>query len=98
MNRILAVALLAAVPAIAVAGCKKSAVVKFCLSEEGTYQDCGIACDVTKDEASCAKWVEKTKALCAKLTKAECQELCTKDTTQGGGGNPTACELAKTMK
>jgi hypothetical protein len=87
----LAIMLLAVLPAISL-GCKKSAVVKFCLSEEGTYQDCGIACDVTKDDASCAKWAEQTTAICAKATKVECQELCTKDK------NPTACELAKTMK
>jgi len=91
MNRILVVTLFAILPALAI-GCEKSAVVKFCLSAEGTYQDCGIACDVTKDDDSCAKWAEQTTAICAKITKAECQEICTKDK------NPTACELAKTMK
>lgn len=70
----------------------KSAAVGFCLGADGTSQDCGIACKVDKDEACCAKWAEKTKAICAKITKAECQEICDKDQ------NPTACDIAKTMK
>lgn len=72
------------------AGCKSEpTVVKFCLGEDGTSQDCGIACKVTKDARSCEKWAEKTRELCAKISKDECQEICEKDE------NPTACELAK---
>lgn len=75
------------------AGCGgKSAAVGFCLGPDGTSQDCGIACKIDKDEKSCAKWAEQTKTLCAKLTKEKCQEICTADE------NPTACEIAKTMK
>ncbi len=73
-------------------GGKKSAVVGFCLGADGNSQDCGIACNTAKDEASCAKWATLTKAICAKITKAQCQEICEKDQ------NPTACEIAKTMK
>lgn len=65
---------------------------KFCLGADGTSQDCGISCKVDKDEECCAKWAEKTKAICAKIPKAKCQEICEKDE------NPTACEIAKTMK
>jgi hypothetical protein len=71
---------------------KKSAVVGFCLGADGNSQDCGIACKVTKDEACCAKWAELTKKVCAKISKAECQSICEKDE------NPTACDIAKTMK
>ena len=65
---------------------------KFCLGADGTSQDCGISCKTDKDPECCAKWAEKTKAICAKITKAQCQEICEKDE------NPTACEIAKTMK
>jgi predicted transglutaminase-like cysteine proteinase len=76
-----------------IVGCNsQSATAKFCLSAEGTSQDCGIACKIEKGKDVCDKWAEKTKALCPKLTKAECQEICVKDE------NPTACELAKAMK
>lgn len=71
---------------------KKSAAAKFCLGDDGTSQDCGISCKVDKDPDTCAKWAEMTKALCAKLTKAQCQEICDKDE------NPTACEIAKSMQ
>jgi hypothetical protein len=71
---------------------EKSITAKFCLGDDGTSQDCGISCKVDKDPDTCAKWAEKTKALCAKITKAQCQEICEKDE------NPTACELAKAMK
>ena len=70
----------------------KSTTAKFCLGADGTSQDCGISCKVDKDPDTCAKWAEKTKAICAKIKKAECQEICEKDE------NPTACELAKAMK
>lgn len=71
---------------------EKSITGKFCLGADGTSQDCAISCKVDKDPETCAKWAEKTKAICAKITKAECQEICDKDE------NPTACEIAKTMK
>jgi hypothetical protein len=71
---------------------EKSITAKFCLGDDGTSQDCGISCKVDKDPDTCARWAEKTKALCAKLPKAKCQEICEKDE------NPTACELAKAMK
>ncbi|MBK8256182.1 MAG: hypothetical protein IPK82_26370 [Polyangiaceae bacterium] len=78
---------------LSLAACKsQSAVVGFCLGADGTSQDCGIACKVEKHEQACAKWAEKTKAICAKITKDQCQEICVKDE------NPTACEIAKTMK
>lgn len=66
--------------------------VTFCLGQDGTSQDCGIACQVTKDTRACAKWADQTRAICAKVSKADCQEICEKDQ------NPTACDLAKTMK
>lgn len=76
-----------------VLGCKsESAATKFCLGADGTSQDCGIACKVDKGKEVCDKWAKQTKDLCPKLTKAQCQEICVKDE------NPTACELAKTMK
>lgn len=71
---------------------EKSAAAKFCLGPDGTSQDCGISCKVDKDPETCAKWAEKTKDICAKIKKSECQEICDKDE------NPTACELAKAMK
>jgi hypothetical protein len=79
--------------AFALTAChKQSAVVTFCLGQDGTSQDCGIACQVTKDQKSCAKWADQTRAICAKVSKADCQEICEKDQ------NPTACDLVKTMK
>ena len=85
-------ALLLTAAALGAVGCKgQSTVTKFCLSAEGTYQDCGIACDVTKDEAACKKWADKTPEICGKISKDECNQICTKDK------NPTACEVAKTM-
>jgi hypothetical protein len=72
--------------------CKgESTVTKFCLSAEGTYQDCGIACDVTKDEDACKKWADQTHAVCGEISKQECNQLCEQDQNQ------TACEVAKTM-
>ncbi len=71
---------------------EKSITAKFCLGADGTSQDCGISCKVDKDPETCAKWAEKTKAICAKITKAQCQDICVKDE------NPVACDLAKAMK
>src|SRR5689334_18530924 len=76
----------------ALSACKsKGAAAKFCLGKDGTSQDCGIACKVSKDKESCDKWAKMTTELCGKISKAECQEICDKDK------NPTACELAKKM-
>ena len=65
---------------------------KFCLGADGTSQDCGIGCTTEKNEKACAKWAEKTKEICGKVTKDECQQICEKDE------NPTACELVKNWK
>ena len=67
----------------------RSAVVDICLGPDGNSQDCGIACKVTKDKEACAEWEKKTVAICEKISKEECQEICAKDK------NPKACELAK---
>lgn len=75
--------------------CGKSAVEEFCLSAEGTYQDCGIACDVTKNEETCAKFAKITTKLCEDNGKAACQELCEGSNDQK---NETACELAAKME
>jgi hypothetical protein len=75
-------------------GCGKPVVVEFCLGADGTYQDCGIACDVTKDEASCAKFAELTKKLCDDEGKEACQAACD---NSGGEKNQTACDLVAKM-
>jgi len=76
--------------ALVLSGCKgRSAVVDICLGPDGNSQDCGIACKVTKDKEACAEWEKKTVAICEKISKEECQEICAKDK------NPKACELAK---
>ena len=75
------------------AGCKSDGpATTFCLGADGNSQDCGIGCTVEENEKACAKWAEKTKELCGKISKEECQEICTKDE------NPTACELVKNWK
>lgn len=71
---------------------EKSVTAKFCLGPDGTSQDCAISCKVDRDRETCAKWEEKTRALCPKIGKQKCQEICEKDE------NPTACEIVKTMK
>lgn len=73
-------------------GCKEDHATKFCLGPDGTSQDCGIGCKIEKNEEACAKWAEKTRDICGKITKDECQEICTKDE------NPTACELVENWK
>lgn len=71
---------------------EKSAAAKFCLGADGTSQDCAISCKVDRDRETCAKWEEKTRALCPKIGKQKCQEICEKDE------NPVACDIVKTMK
>lgn len=71
---------------------QKSITAKFCLGPDGNSQDCAISCKVDRDKETCALWAEKTKAICGKISKKECQDICEKDE------NPTACEIAKTMK
>jgi hypothetical protein len=88
MQRLLVPALFA----LALVGCQKNHATEFCLGPDGTSQDCGIGCTIEKQETACAKWAEKTKELCGKITKEECQEICDKDK------NPTACELVKNWK
>ena len=79
--------------ALPVVSCRhESPAVTFCLGNDGTSQDCGIACKETKDSRSCAKWADLTRKICSKISKEECQDICTKDE------NPTACDLVKTMK
>lgn len=79
--------------ALPLVSCKhESPVVGICLGNDGNSQDCGIACKVTKDARACAKWADLTRKICGKVTKEECQAICTKDE------NPTACDLVKSMK
>ncbi|HEU0031761.1 MAG TPA: hypothetical protein VFQ53_14085 [Kofleriaceae bacterium] len=81
-------------------GCRRTSVAeKFCLGAEGTYQDCAIACDVTSDEDSCAKWAMLTRQICEREGKQPCQELCLHGVSAASDArNPTACELVKQMK
>ena len=74
-----------------VVGCGDDQATKFCLGADGTSQDCAIGCKTAKNKKACDKWAEKTRELCPKVGKEKCQEICEKD------GNPTACELAKSM-
>jgi hypothetical protein len=64
---------------------------KFCLSAEGTSQDCGIACTISKSEEACKKWEKLTIELCDKVGKQQCQEICEAD------NNEYACTKAKSM-
>ena len=83
------------VPALAFAmlagACGEDFSTKMCLSDEGTNQDCGIACTISENEKACEKWKKMTTELCGKITKEQCQEICDADK------NPTACELAAKM-
>lgn len=72
-------------------GCSEDFATKMCLSEEGTSQDCGISCGISKNEKACAKWAKMTTELCGKIGKEKCQEICVADK------NPTACDLAAKM-
>jgi len=64
---------------------------KFCLSAEGTSQDCGIACTISKSEEACKKWEKLTVEICDKVGKQQCQEICEAD------NNEYACTKAKSM-
>ena len=73
-------------------GCKKEDYpTKMCLSEEGTHQDCGIACTISKSDEACAKWEKMTIELCDKAGKQACEEICEAD------DNQYACTKAKSM-
>jgi hypothetical protein len=77
---------------ILLVGCKKEDyATQMCLSEEGTHQDCGIACTISKSEEACKKWETMTIELCDKAGKEACQEICEADENQ------YACSKAKTM-
>lgn len=77
---------------VLLAGCKsEDYATKMCLSAEGTHQDCGIACTISKSEEGCKKWETMTLELCAKVGKAQCQEICEADQ------NEYACAKAKSM-
>jgi len=83
---------LAFVSAAVLGGCEtQDEATKFCLSEEGTSQDCGIACTISKDEDACKKWEKLTIELCDKVGKQQCQEICEAD------NNEYACTKAKSM-
>lgn len=70
---------------------KQDEATKFCLSAEGTHQDCGIACTISKNQDACKKWEAMTIELCDKVGKDQCQEICVADS------NEYACSKAKSM-
>jgi hypothetical protein len=73
-------------------GCEKDDyATKMCLSEEGTNQDCGIACSISKSKEACSKWEKMTIELCDKAGKEACQEICEAD------DNQYACTKSKSM-
>jgi|GEM_PF-652252 len=76
---------------VSIAACKKDPATTACLSDEGTIQDCGIACTISKSKEACAKWETMTVELCDKAGKDACEELCEAD------DNQHACAKAKTM-
>lgn len=83
---------LALVCAALFTGCKSEDYpTKMCLSEEGTHQDCGIACTISESEEACKKWEKMTVELCDKVGKDKCQEICEADK------NDYACTKAKGM-
>lgn len=89
---LLPLALLASMAAALLGGCnKQDEATKFCLSAEGTHQDCGIACTISKSEEACKKWETMTIELCDKVGKQQCQEICEAD------NNEYACTKAKSM-
>jgi uncharacterized lipoprotein YehR (DUF1307 family) len=64
---------------------------KFCLSAEGTHQDCEIACTIIKSDEACKKWEKLTIELCDKVGKQPCEEICEADK------NEYACTKVKSM-
>jgi hypothetical protein len=82
---------LAFVCAALLGGCSEDYVTKTCLSQEGTHQDCGIACTISESEEACKKWEKMTIELCDKVGKEKCQEICEADK------NDYACTKAKSM-
>ena len=84
--------LLAMLAGASVGACERQdEATKFCLSAEGTHQDCGIACTISKNQDACKKWEQMTIALCDKVGKAQCQEICVADK------NEFACSKAASM-
>ena len=89
---LLALATLVFVASAALSACKsEDFATKMCLSEEGTHQDCGISCTISKSEEGCKKWETMTVELCDKVGKEKCQEICDADK------NDFACTKAKSM-
>lgn len=78
--------------ALLAGACGPDEATKFCLSDEGTHQDCGIACTISKNEDACKKWEKMTIELCDKVGKQQCQEICEADK------NDYACTKAKAME
>jgi hypothetical protein len=84
--------LVAALTVLLAACAKEPAANKLCKGEDGTIQDCGIACDTSKAADVCKLFETKTKAVCDKVGKQKCSMICEKDK------NEYACAYAKTMK
>jgi hypothetical protein len=82
---------LAALMLLALGGCQDDYATKMCLSDEGTHQDCGIACTISESDKACSKWEKMTVELCDKVGKDKCQEICEADK------NKYACDKAKSM-
>ena len=59
-----------------------------------TYQSCGIACDVTKDEDACAAFKSVTETMCAEMGKETCAKLCEGSNDQK---NEHACAKLEAM-
>ena len=94
MHRTFALLILALTSAALLGACVKrqDEVTKFCLSAEGTHQDCGIACTISKSDEACKKWETMTIELCDKVGKQQCQEICEAD------NNDFACVKARSMQ
>ena len=90
MKKLAALALSFATVAVTI-GCEEPAANKFCKGADGTVQDCGIACDTTKKEDVCKLYESKTKELCDKVGKKDCQAMC-------DAKNEHACAHVKAMK
>jgi hypothetical protein len=92
MHRSFALLILALTSAALLGACdKQDEATKFCLSADGTSQDCGIACTISKSDEACKKWEKLTIELCDKVGKQQCQEICEAD------NNEFACTKAKSM-